>query len=417
MIKRTKKKIAGFLIFMYLLFLIFILAAYFILLRREDQSDVSKELTMHFKILTEQEARSENGQTGRTPPLDQKMENHAGTNRKKADMSEPVRIHTVFRSGNNLSVYHSSIPDGMSEAQILQTAEGILKQKKQSGTWSHYQYEISIWSEGLLIAFTDVGDLYEKERIGLYRLIAAGMLSMVLWSGFVLWLSRVLVRPLETAMKKQSDFLLAAGHELKTPVSVIKTSLAMLRQEGIQNKYLIYAEEELESMGLLVQEMLEISRLETEVISQGKDRFDFSKCIEGAALPFEAAAYEKGLHLEISIEPEIYFYGNAVQLKRLVGILIDNAIRHTKPGNRIIVSLKRKEKKIVLSVKNQGEPIPVHEQENIFEQFYQIDASRHREKGRYGLGLSIAAEIAKKHQTDIKIKCQDGWTEFYLLFA
>ena len=417
MIKKTKRQMAGLLIFVYLLFLIFILLIYSFLLRREDRINVSKELTINFKILAEQETDSENEQTGGTPPSDQEMENRVDKNTERTDLSEPLRIHTVYRSGKDLSVYSSSIPDGMPEEQILQIAKGILKQKKQSGIWNHYQYEISIWNEGFLIAFTDVDGIYRKEHMILYQLVAAGMLTLFLWSGFVLWLSKVLVRPLETAMKKQSDFLLAAGHELKTPISVIKTSHAMMRQEGIRNKYLAYAEEELESMGLLVQEMLEISRLETDAVSSGKDRFDFSKCIEGAALPFEAVAYEKGLNLEITVERGICFYGNEVQLKRLVGILIDNAIGHTESGNGIIVSLKKEERKTVLSVKNQGEPIPLHEQKKIFEQFYQIDSSRHRKKGRYGLGLSIAAEIAKKHQTDIKIKCQNGWTEFYLLFS
>ena len=417
MIKKTKRQMAGLLIVVYLLFLIFILLIYSFLLRKEDRIHVSKELTVNFKILAEQETDSENEKRGRTPPPDQEMENRADKNTERADLSEPLRIHTVYRSGKDLSVYSSSIPDGMKEEQILQIARGILTQKKQSGIWSHYQYEISIWNEGFLIGFTDVAGIYEKEHMILYQLIAAGMLTLCLWSVFSFWLSKVLVRPMETAMKKQSDFMLAAGHELKTPIAVIRTSHAMMRQEGIRNKYLAYAEEELESMGLLVQEMLEISRLETDEVSSGKARFDFSKCIEGAALPFEAIAYEKGLRLEITVEPEMTFYGNEVQLKRLVGILIDNAIGHTESGHEIIVSLKKEERKTVLSVKNQGEPIPLHEQKKIFEQFYQTDSSRHREKGRYGLGLSIAAEIAKKHQTDIKIRCQNGWTEFYLFFS
>ena len=132
--------------------------------------------------------------------------------------------------------------------------------------------------------------------------VLIGLVSLAVWMALAMWVSRKLVRPLQTAMEKQSEYVAAAEHELKTPLSVLTASLAMLRCEGVENKYLHYA--------------------------------------EGAVLPFEAVAYEKGVTLTISVEPDIHILGGNTQLERLLGILTDNAIRHTKRGGEVRVSLR-----------------------------------------------------------------------------
>ena len=87
----------------------------------------------------------------------------------------------------------------------------------------------------------------------------------------------------------------AAEHELKTPLSVLTTSLAMLRREGVESKYLAYAEEETKNMSALTAELLTLSQ--TEAWKPVLRSVDLGSCVEGAALPFEAAAYERGVTL------------------------------------------------------------------------------------------------------------------------
>ncbi|MCR5202889.1 MAG: HAMP domain-containing histidine kinase [Lachnospiraceae bacterium] len=437
MIKKTKAKITGILILVYMLFFIFILIIYSFLLRKENEKDISKALMTHFKVQTELKKGSGLGEAPANLPGDPPVEegNSAlenedassqlngnnpppddirGGNENYPEIERPIDIYSVYWVNEDFSVYYNSNPDIVSDNEIIKAAKSISKKKQQDGLWSKYQYEITVWDKGYLIAFTDISDIIKKEKISFWRMVMIGIISLFFYSGFVLWLSKYLVSPLEIAMKKQSEFLLAAGHELKTPISVIETSHTMMRRENVNNKYLDYAEEELENMSQLVKEMLEVSKLDDYSLIFEKSEINLSKCIEGATLPFEAMAYEKGVSLKLDIEPDISYVGSENHLARLTGILIDNAIRHTNSGDEVLVTLKKIEGKIKLSIKNQGDPIPENEQKNIFNRFYQVDSARHREKGRYGLGLTIASEIAKRHKTEIKVKCKDGWTEFFL---
>ncbi|MCR5202926.1 MAG: HAMP domain-containing histidine kinase [Lachnospiraceae bacterium] len=426
MIKKTKIKITGILITVYLLFFIFILIIYSFLLRKENEKDISKAIMTHFKVQTELRQGSGLGEAptalpdgvsegDKMKPPTEDINNPSRIN-NDLEIEKPRDIYSVYWAKNKFSVYYNSNTDIVSDDEIVKIAKIISSKKKQDGKWDKYQYEITVWDEGYLIAFTDITEILKKEKISFWRMVMIGIISLFFYSGFVLWLSKYLVSPLEIAMKKQSEFLLAAGHELKTPISVIETSHSMMRREKINNKYLDYAEEELENMSQLVKEMLEVSKLDDYSLEFDKEDINLSKCIEGATLPFEAMAYEKGIKLNLDIEPDITYYGSSPHLARLTGILTDNAIRHTNSGDEIWVTLNKKEGKTKLTVRNQGNPIPESEQKNIFNRFYQVDSARHREKGRYGLGLTIASEIAKRHKTEVKVKCKDGWTEFFVYF-
>lgn len=165
-------------------------------------------------------------------------------------------------------------------------------------------------------------------------------------------------------------------------------------------------------MKQLVTEMLDISRMEEEH-APSLERMNLSECVEGTALLFEAAAYEKGLLFEMDIDESVFIEGNEPRLERLAGILIDNAICHTAPGGTVAVRLGREDGKALLSVENEGTAIPKEEREQIFEKFYQAGGG---ESGRYGLGLAIAKRIAAQHGSDISVDYFGGRNRFSVQF-
>ena len=158
-------------------------------------------------------------------------------------------------------------------------------------------------------------------------------------------------------------------------------------------------------MGNLVKQLLDLSRVsDAEVM---KEQIDLSRLVEGEELPFESLAFEKGFMIKNDIQPDISLEGNRTQLCQLVSILLDNAIRHST-GGVIELSLRRERHNAVLTVSNDGEPIPDEQLEKLFERFYRADAVRNSESGHYGLGLAIAKSIAEKHKGSIKAACADG---------
>lgn len=118
-------------------------------------------------------------------------------------------------------------------------------------------------------------------------------------------------------------------------------------------------------------------------------------------LVFEVVIFEKGLLLEEYIDDDIYINGEKEQIKKLISILIDNAIKYTNSNGKIIIFLKNEKNKAKLIVKNTGEGIKNENLEKIFERFYRIDDSRNSKSGGYDLGLAIARAISEEHKGKI----------------
>ena len=169
-------------------------------------------------------------------------------------------------------------------------------------------------------------------------------------------------------------------------------------------------------MDKLVNSLLSLARVEKE---RGKEElvdFDISKVVLGGTMAFESLAYEKEVILIDDVDEKLKLKGNSEEIKQLISILIDNGIKHTKKGGKVIVTLKKRKNNIILKVKNMGEPIAKGEEEKIFERFYRSDESRNRDSKRYGLGLAIAKSIVEKHNGKIKVSCEDGFTIFTVIF-
>lgn len=263
-----------------------------------------------------------------------------------------------------------------------------------------------------LVVFLDNTLIYQRSA-SLFRYTK--MYTWVAFIGFLLvsiLIANMIVHPLEKGYKNQKQFISNAGHELKTPVSVINANAEMLKRKIGDDKWLENIRYENERMGVLVAHLLELSR--TEALSPKMELVDFSRLVQGEVLPFEIIAYEKGLELVSDIAPDIKIYGNTAQLKEVVSVLIDNAIQHCNHASPEIKLLLKKEglKYLRFSVINSGDSITEEERDKIFERFYRANNSTDADNNHYGLGLAIAKNIVKSHKGKIKVWCYDGKVEF-----
>ena len=169
-------------------------------------------------------------------------------------------------------------------------------------------------------------------------------------------------------------------------------------------------------MKQLLTSMLDLSKLESGVTKENYKDENLSKIMEKVCLTFEGIAYEKNLTIETHIQELIMFHCSKEEIERLLSILLDNAIKHSKMNEKVTVSLKKERNLIHLSVMNVGNPIPEGEEEKIFERFYRVDKARNRKENRYGLGLAIAKNIVINHNGVIKASSKDGLTTFKIIF-
>lgn len=229
-------------------------------------------------------------------------------------------------------------------------------------------------------------------------------------------LTNWLIKPVEDAFEKQKQFIVDASHELKTPLSVIMTSAECLSKNPNEKKWLDNIQFETERMNKLVLDLLNLAKYDNSYDHRVLSVIDLSKLIEKSVLTFESLIYDKGLNLKYHIDQDVNFKCVNSEIKQLIEILVDNAIKHAYDKSTITINLVKKKDEISLVVKNRGDKIPKEEKTKIFERFYRSDNSRNRNENRFGLGLAIAKNIVLNHNGKIYVECKNGYTSFISTF-
>ncbi len=240
--------------------------------------------------------------------------------------------------------------------------------------------------------------------IGSCILSAAGAALLILLTRLI---SRRMVRPVEQMLAAEKAFISDAGHELKTPLTIISANAQLLSEEIGGNKKLEYIRLETDRMIAMVGKMLALTRLDSPLGRPAHRRFLADEAIGSVAYPMEGAAFEKKLRMDINLQDGMEIFGDEDQIKNLVSILLDNAIAYTPEGGMISLKAYIHSKHFYLVVENTGEPIPAERRERLFERFYRGDDARVSE-AHFGLGLSIAAGIVANHHGKIWADSRDG---------
>lgn len=423
MVKKSRIEIVVALSVSYLLLIVSTIVFYYLSEKSENRNDYNVLMSNHFRVLAE-----EIGNEGNVENYKEKdnfegnlavevVDDYYSMDRQKALINVAISGQDI---DGEFEVYERAGNGTLTDEEIVSVAKDIFSLSKINGRYKNYIFASTLIDDYLCIEFIDITDSIVKETRNLISVSACGLVVFSILVCLSIPISKILVKPLEQSIKRQNEFIRMAEHELKTPLAVMQTSFSMMEKDGIKSKYLSYAMEENQKMKKLVADMLELTKDDSCIGFYANNTVfteeNLSSCIESAVLPFESFAYENKVILNQEIEPGIIKKINGEQIDRLVGILVDNAIKHTAENGKVLVKLYTKEspigKKAVLSVCNEGEPIPEDEREKIFEPFYRLDKSGNRSQGRFGLGLSIARKIVELHNGNITVERCEGMTIF-----
>ncbi len=327
-----------------------------------------------------------------------------------------VTMYTVIVENNTIKEIMNHSNNNLSDEEISSLAESILKgnvKEKYIGNlyFSKYSYKY----DGRNLTIIDNSSITKELAHNLFTTL----LIFIILEGLILYLAKVITiwitKPVKESFERQKEFIADASHELKTPLSVIMASIEAYQDNPNEKKWLTNIKMESERMNDLIIELLDLAK------SEGKSNViysesNLSKTVELSLLTFEGIAFEKGIKIDYDIESNIKLTMNENNIKELVEILLDNAIKHSKEKGKIEVTLKEVNKSILLEVTNEGEGISSGEEEKIFERFYRSDKARERKESRYGLGLAIAKNIVTNHNGEISAKSKDGYTTFKIIF-
>ena len=225
------------------------------------------------------------------------------------------------------------------------------------------------------------------------------------------------VKPISESYSRQKEFISNASHELKTPITVISATTELLEKKKGSDSLTECISAQTEKMGRLVNEMLSLSRLSApENVYSNFKKFNISHVLENSVLYFESRAFEENKKLVTDIKPDISFNGNPDKIDELAGILTDNALKYSDENSTIKITLNQIKDKIILTCENPCQSFDTNDIPHLFERFYRGDKSHSDETEGYGLGLSIAKEIAELHNGTIETKYKDKVISFTVIF-
>lgn len=286
-------------------------------------------------------------------------------------------------------------------SEVLNTiVKKILSKGKSSGTVYPYKLRYLLREEGQKTLI--LGDYQRELSILNKQAFSTALLALVLILLFLpldYFFSTWAIRPSVQAMEKQKQFISDAGHELKTPLAVIAANLSLLEDQNlapetgdfVQNIAVMS-----KKMQGLVEKLLQLSRLEQQVFTYGE--MDYSRRVSEICLQMEALFFEEGMELEVSVEQKIILkHAIESQVEEVLRIFLDNGRKYADKPSTLFVKLYREKNMAILSVDSAGRSLSKEEFEKIFSRFTRLDEARSQSES-FGLGLSIAREIATNHK-------------------
>jgi len=212
----------------------------------------------------------------------------------------------------------------------------------------------------------------------------------------------------------RAEFVANVSHELRTPLTAINGYLETLLDESpiepaTHRRFLEIAHLHAERLGRLINDLLNLSDIETGKVLLHLEEINLSDIVQEVAAMFEKDATKKGVIFANRVEPSIFVYADRDRLSQILVNLVDNAVKYTSTDGNIVFAIRSKnDGQIALRVEDTGQGIPPKDLPRITERFYRVDKARSRELGGTGLGLAIVKHLVQLHSGTLSIESEVG---------
>lgn len=313
---------------------------------------------------------------------------------------------TVDREGAVLNTNTGKIA-AIDTQTAMEYARSVWNTGKERGFWGNYRYLQWDTPEGTLILFLDCWRSLSSFRTLILTCTLVSLGGFVLVFVLLVLLSGRMVRPFSESYEKQRRFITDAGHELKTPLTIIDADAEILTMDLGENEWVQEIQAQTKRLANLTHDLILLSRMEEAAPAQ-RTLCPLSQMAQDVVQSFEGVAMTHHQTLEAHIQPQLTLYGEESALQKLMTILLDNALKYMTPEGTAVFRLEQVKGHIRLTVTNPVEHMTRDQAARLFDRFYRTDASRNSQTGGYGLGLSIAQAITAAHRGKITAATPDG---------
>lgn len=282
----------------------------------------------------------------------------------------------------------------------------LLAGNEVRGNLGQYRYFVATRESPYKVVFLNCENEFSSLRSLWRSSFLVGFVSFGLGLLLVALLSGKAIRPFAENIETQKRFISNASHELKTPLGVIMSDLDIQMLESGQTEWLQNAQVQADHLALLIEQLTTYSTLSEKKRELPDVPVDMSALCEALISDFHPLALSKNQTITANIAPDVLVRGNEDALRTMLSVLLDNAVKYAPEGGEITCTVRR-EKRAVLRVENPCDNLDPTSLPQLFERFYRAPEHRSSQEG-YGLGLSIAHDIAAMYGGSIRAESPDG---------
>ena len=321
--------------------------------------------------------------------------------------TEETRFSTRFftvdlNAAGEIAAVHMEFVSSVTSEEACEYAAEAAARGRERGWLDGYRYKLYPTGAGRSVVFVD-GNM--NRSVSRMTLVSAGIVltgSLLVIAVVIVILSKKAVKPIAESYEKQKQFITDANHELKTPLTLILTNLDIVEAEVGKNEWLDDIRAEGERMSALVRQLVTLTKMDEEEGRMPAEPFSISGTLSDMVSEFQTLAERRGMSLKAEIQPHVVYVGDEAAVRRLLSILLDNAVKYGDPGGEIRVVF-RKKRWLILTVENTCAAVDEIALDRLFDRFYRGDRARTFDGG-FGIGLSIAKAIARRHHGDISVR-------------
>ena len=294
------------------------------------------------------------------------------------------------------------------ESEAAAYAEEVNKRPGNRGFLHNYRYVKTDEGGTLMVIFLDCGRSLAQVRG--FLTVSASVAAAGTGAVFLLLIlfSKRAVKTYVESYEKQKRFITDAGHEIKTPLTIIDADAEIIALETGENEWVEDIRKQIQRLKELTEDLIFLSKMEERRGDAECVEFPISEVALETARSFQSLAMLQGKMFESCVEPLVSYTGEMKNIQRLFSILLDNALKYSPEGGRISFRLERRGRNIYLNVSNTADFISREHLAHLFDRFYRVDASRNSQTGGHGIGLSIAKAIVSAHKGRITAASPDG---------
>ena len=294
----------------------------------------------------------------------------------------------------------------VTESEAIQCVKRLYSKNENKGYWKTFKYITIEEERGTKYLFVDISKQINLAEAFFFTALKVEIVAFIAIFVLVCLFSNRILSPIINSYEKQKKFITDAGHELKTPLTVINANAELMEIENGENEYTRTIKKQVQRLSIMTKNLIMLSKIDENSIKEEKKEFDISESILDVCETFKNVGAKNSIDIINEVEEKIIFKGDEKLIRELFFILTDNAIKYGK--NYLKIKMIKVKNKLQVEFANDTDGINEENLNRLFDRFYRTPEARGSDIEGSGIGLSIAKEIVSLHKGEITINNNDG---------